>query len=669
MNAPASVGRRRFVYDIETDGLLEDMTKIHCLVLWDIDTEELFSFRNDGHPDNYARLLEGVQMLEQADLRVGHNIIKFDEPALAKLFPNDFTPNPAGKVLDTLILVRLIWPNIIDSDMLRVKKGQLPGKLIGAHGLEAWGYRLGEWKGDYSKEFVARLVADGWERTAAAKEVWRLWSQDMQDYCDQDVRSNLKLYQRCQAKGYAPRAVWDEMDMAVLCQKIEENGFPFNEQAAGSLYATLSGHRARLEDQLRTEFGMWVEQDGNAKRPSTSNASLGYWGDTHWADLNGEPLGPDQFTPKGQPNAAAKRDGVKRHFKGYPYTPIKIIEFSPTSRAHIANRLRVLYGWKPTEFTKSGDAKVDDEVVAGLPYSCAPLLLEYFTIMKRIGQLAEGNQAWLKLVTNGKIHGGYNTVGAVTRRATHSRPNIGQVPSVKSAYGKECRELFGVPKGWWQVGTDASGLELRALAHFMGLYDGGAYGKILLEGDIHTANKEAAGLDTRDQAKTFVYAFLYGAGDAKIGSIVGGTSARGKLLKSTFLAKLPALGALVKAVKAKAKNHKHLLALDGGVLHVRSDHAALNTLLQSAGALVCKKWAVLLERKLLDRGYKHGWDGSFVFLAWVHDELQIAARTEELAKEIGEASREAMKETEAYYQFKCPLDIDYKVGKNWSDCH
>lgn len=348
---------------------------------------------------------------------------------------------------------------------------------------------------------------------------------------------------------------------------------------------------------------------------------------------------------------------------------IKITEFNPASRIHIADRLTKLYGWKPVEFTPDGRAKVDEEVMARLPYDCGPLLTEYFTVIKRLGQLAEGKQAWLKLARNGRIHGSYNTVGAVTRRATHSNPNIGQVPSVGADYGRECRELFGVPAGWTQVGTDASGLELRCLAHYMARWDGGDYGRVILEGDIHTVNQEAAGLPTRNNAKTFIYGFLYGAGDGKIGEIVGGTSADGKRLRFAFLEKLPALKNLVTAVKQKAKMYKHLTALDDGLLHVRSDHAALNTLLQSAGALICKKWAVTLERMLIAEGLVHGWDGDFTFMAWVHDELQIACRTPEIAKRVCELSSAAMTKVEEYYEFRIKLEADSKIGTNWAECH
>ena len=660
----------RYVYDIETNGLLETMDRIHCLVLYDLDSGELISLKNDNPAARWSpEIEEGVRMLQDAEKRIGHNIIKFDEPALQLLFPW-FTPNVPGVVVDTLTLCRLIKPNVKDSDLGLVKRMKLDGRLIGSHSLEAWGQRLGEFKGDYAKEKLKDIRAENPDltRQEAMQIVWATWTPEMQDYCEQDVRANVAIYKWCMARGYNRQAVKDELDMAYLCAKIEANGFPFDERAGGMLYAKLAGRRAELEEELKQTFGGWVENAG-AYTPKTSSSASGYWGDSRWVYLDDTPVPADMLTAKGNPNSAAKRLGVRREFTGYPLTKIKLVEFNPKSRIHIADRLTKLYGWKPVEFTPDGRAKVDEEVMATLPYDCGPLLTEYFTVIKRLGQLAEGNQAWLKLVRNGRIHGSYNTVGAVTRRATHSNPNIGQVPSVGAEYGQECRELFGVPEGWTQVGTDASGLELRCLAHYMARWDEGAYGKVILEGDIHTVNQEAAGLPTRSNAKTFIYGFLYGAGDGKIGEIVGGTSADGKALRAKFMEGLPALASLVNAVKHKAKQHGTLNALDGGTLHVRSPHSALNTLLQSAGALICKKWAVVLERMLLEEGLVHGWDGDFAFMAWVHDELQIACRTPEIAQRVTELSAAAMAEVETYYGFRIKLDVDSKVGKDWAECH
>ena len=677
----------RLVFDIETDGLLGTCTKLHSLVVKDFDTGAVTSCCEPHNVTRkpYAPLTTGLTMLQTAEEIIGHNIIKFDVPALQKLYP---WWSPEGKITDTLVLTRLIWSNIKDGDLGRVRQKLLPGKLIGSHSLEAWGYRLRRWKGDYSKVYEQKLkdihAARGDEPPTPEeiiKFVWGSWNQDMQDYCEQDVEVTAELFQRCLNKEYPVSSTTLEHDAALLCAKIERNGFPFMEPQAVVLYGQLSGKRAELEQGLKKVFGSWAENKGEVT-PKVALAAQGYWGDTYYFDRHGNRYEPgfDDFTPKGNlKQSVVKRLGLKRQFDGYPFTKVEFVEFNPASRAHIANRLTALYGWEPQEFTAEGQVKIDETILEGLDYPTAPLLKDYFLVIKRIGQLAEGQQAWLRVVREGKIHGGINPNGAVTGRATHSFPNIAQVPKVQATkagilygleggWGFECRSLFGVPPGWVQVGTDMSGLELRCLAHFMARWDEGEYANILLNGDIHTVNQEAAGLASRDNAKTFIYAYLYGAGDAKLGSITGGGQAEGKRLRANFQAKIPALGELSKAVK-EAAARGYLVGLDGRHLHVRSAHSALNTLLQSAGALICKKWMTLLEQKLIARGYKHGWDGDFVFMAWVHDELQIAARSKEIADEIGQLSIECAREAGEFFSFRCPLTAEFKLGVNWAECH
>ena len=208
------------------------------------------------------------------------------------------------------------------------------------------------------------------------------------------------------------------------------------------------------------------------------------------------------------------------------------------------------------------------------------MLSEYLLLNKRIGQLATGKQAWLKMEKKGRLHGRVNHMGAVTSRCTHANPNMAQVPSVGAAFGVECRSLFHSPQGYSLLGADASGLELRCLAHYMAAYDGGSYASVVLEGDVHTTNQEAAGLPTRNNAKTFIYGFLYGAGDEKIGKIIGKGSTEGRRIKNKFLKKLPALKNLKDAVSLAAKERGWIKGLDGRIIPIRHSHAALNTLLQ-----------------------------------------------------------------------------------------
>jgi DNA polymerase I-like protein with 3'-5' exonuclease and polymerase domains len=552
----------------------------------------------------------GLEILRHSSIIAGHNVIKYDIPVIQKLYPW-FTVDPT-KVFDTLVATRLVWANIKDQDNKLLKEGKLPGKLWGSHSLAAWGYRLGNYKGDYS---------GGWET----------FSQEMLDYCVQDVEVTATLYEKILSKEYAQEALDLEHQVAWLMAKQERNGFCFDMPKAAVLLSKLVQRRGELERGLKEYFGTWEVRLPDFV-PARDNKTLGYK-------------------------------------KGVPVKKIKQVEFNPSSRDHIADRLINLYGWKPVDFTEGGKPMVDEVVLGKLSYPPCKQLTEYLLVQKRISQLNEGGQAWMKCEKNGKIHGSINPNGAVTGRATHSYPNISQVPSSGSPYGPECRELFCVPHGWSLVGADASGLELRCLAHFMARWDGGKYAEVLLNGDIHTENQKAAGLETRNQAKTFIYAFLYGAGDEKIGSIVGGDATHGKRLKSKFLRSLPALGKLVEAVRDAAKRG-YLTGLDGRKIHVRSSHAALNTLLQGAGAVVCKTWIVEVERRMLALGYKHGWDGDFAFCAFSHDEIQVAVRNDnKLIETYRQITADAMSSVADTYSFRCRLGTESKLGKDWNETH
>jgi DNA polymerase I-like protein with 3'-5' exonuclease and polymerase domains len=329
--------------------------------------------------------------------------------------------------------------------------------------------------------------------------------------------------------------------------------------------------------------------------------------------------------------------------------------FNLGSRQQIGRHLQY-YGWKPKQFTETGQAIVDEAVlgtVKGIPQ--AALIAEYLMIQKRVAQV----QSWLEAVKeDGRVHGYVNPNGAVTGRMTHSSPNMGQVPAVYSPYGKQCRDVWTVPEGYKLVGMDASGLELRMLAHYMN--DEG-YTNEILTGDIHTANQLASGLETRDQAKTFIYAFLYGAGDSKIGSIVGGSAKDGKRLKEKFLGNTPSLGRLRERVGV-ASGRGYVLGLDGRRVYVRSQHAALNTLLQSAGAIVMKKALCLLDE------YATKWNIDYNFIGNIHDEIQTEVR-EEKSEVFGRLATSCVEAAGIHYKLNCPLAGEFKVGNSWADTH
>ena len=667
----------RLVFDIETNGLLDELDTIHCLVFENLDTGEVFSYSSPKDIEI------GARQLMEADQIIGHNIIKFDIPALQKVYPWFTIPEP--KVLDTLVLSRLIWSDVADTDYSRIRSGKsmMPMKLAGSHSLEAWGYRLGCWKGDYAKEMKAYYLdychVNSLPKPTPediARFVWAEWSQEMQDYCEQDVEVTKRFLHLIESKNYSEQAIQLEHEVAWIIAQQERNGFGFDREKAEKLYHELTLERVELEQELTSLFEPW------------------------WA-----PAGK----PKTYKRTMRMKTGEVRE-AGATYTPVKMVVFNPGSRDHIADRLQRVRGWKPTEFTEGGKPKVDETTLGVLPYPEAKQLAKYFQIKKVLGQLADGDKAWLKFERNGRVHGSVNTNGAVTGRATHSNPNVAQVPSVGAYKGAECRGLWGpLFPDHVQVGCDVSGLELRMLAHFMAKYDGGEYGRQVVEGDVHWVNVQALGLVDlgterdeakfvvhkvfRDGTKTFIYGFLYGAGDEKIGNLIleiakaeedkaGSSTVRakyyagkkkpgvrqvkqvGRKLKANFLEQLPALKKLVEGVKNKANTNGHLKGLDGRILAVRSDHAALNVLLQSAGALVCKKWLVEFHKLLKEKNLHN-----VVYqMAWVHDEVQLSV-PREYAEEVGELCVHAISLAQEYFNIRVPLTGEYIVGANWKECH
>ena len=431
----------------------------------------------------------------------------------------------------------------------------------------------------------------------------------MLQYCVQDVLVNNALYDKIISMNYSQDAMDLEHEIHRICLEQQHFGFPFDEEKAASLYAKLSGRRDELKQIMVHTF---------------------------------------------EPNIIELK------------TKTKVLPFNPSSRQQIADRLQKR-GWEPKAYTESGQVIVNETTLKEIEDTIpeAKLLLEYLMLVKRLGQLSEGKNGWLKLSKNGRIHYSTNTLGAVTGRATASRPNVQQVPSDRAEYGKECRELFYAPKGWELMGSDQSGIELRALAHYMSEWDAGAYGKVILDGDIHTANQEAAGLESRSQAKSFIYSWLYGAGSAKIGSIVGKGAKEGTRLKEQFLKGLPALKNLQDMVQAQAKKG-NVLGLDKRVIPVRHQHASLNTLLQSCGAILAKRWVVIFHQLCKEKGYTHGVE--FQQCAWVHDEIQVLVK-QGTGDVFGALAQEAMRQTGTYYNFGIRLDADYNIGRSWADTH
>lgn len=432
------------------------------------------------------------------------------------------------------------------------------------------------------------------------------YTEELGRYCQQDVRVTRVLFKLLDSSWVGDSdSLILEHDFAQCITDQVHNGFAFDRPAAATLYAVLCQRRDELVGELQ------------------------------------EIVPPTEIVLK---------------------TKVKHLPFNPGSRQQIAKYLKST-GWVPEVFNESGSAKVDEAVLSKIDHPVAAKLSEYLMLQKRIGMLAEGTESWMKVVKpNGRIHGSVNHNGAVTGRCTHRGPNMAQVPAGKSPYGKECRSLFIAPEGKVLIGVDAAGLELRCLAHYLTKYDHGAFMKELLEGDIHTANQVAAGLPSRDDAKLFIYAFLYGAGPEKLGKIVGGGYEEGKRMQKRFLEKVPALGHLKRQVETNAELRGYLTGLDGRRLRIRSKHAALNTLLQSAGAVLMKQATILMNQRIRRAGL------AALQVGHIHDEVQFECPVEQ-AEEVCKILEQSIKDAGTELAFRCPLAGEAKVGKDWSETH
>jgi len=435
------------------------------------------------------------------------------------------------------------------------------------------------------------------------------WSQEMEDYCIQDTLVTAKLYNHLvitlQSEEFSTQSQRLEHEVQAIITKQERAGFKLDQVNALQLLSELKTKLDFIQVEMQSIFPARVESNRISKL--------------------GKPLN-DIVTP-----------------------------FNPGSRKQIAERL-IEKGWKPTKYTEKGSVIVDETTLEGIDIPEAKAIAEYLMLQKRIAQV----ESWLEAVKeDGRVHGRVITNGAVTGRMTHMSPNMAQVPNSGAVYGPECRELWIVEKGNKLVGIDSSGLELRMLAHYM---NDNEYTNEVVSGDIHTANQTASGLQTRNQAKTFIYAFLYGAGSAKIGSIVGGSAKEGQKLIDSFLRNTPKLQRLRKAASDAYAKRGRLQGLDGRKLLCRSEHSALNTLLQGAGAIVMKQAVVLLHKKLVRAKIWHE------FVVNCHDEWQIECKPED-AEAVGQHGVDAIKEAGEVFKMNCPLTGEYKVGNTWRDTH
>ena len=702
--------KRRIIIDCEADSLTP--TLIHCIVCKDTDTGEVFKFRPKsplgGHHDFKEEFLEFAKTVT---LWVGHNIIGYDMPVINRLLGGE--PIPFDKCIDTLVLSRLFRP----SPAFESRKG-FYNRSYG-HGLAAWG--------DYFK--FPKIKFNDWSK----------FSEEMLDYCVQDVQLGEKVHIELwnhERMGFSDESILLEHNVAFMLWQQEQNGFYLDQDKVKKLEQETSDLLKDMDSRLQHLFPPEFKLVRNLEKKLKKDGTVG----TVFTRIL------TAYRTNEDCKAEEQEDGS--------YNLYAKETFNPKSSKHIAKRLLAV-GWKPRHYTDKGNIKTDK---VSLIEAITELLeahpeLESLRCLSDYSIVADRHQKavkWQELAKeDGRVHGRINPIGAGTHRCSHFNDNMANIASVTTkkkpisdfnldeienlkpfdffdkgskvflersndnvefalpglpgAYGWDSRACWSTPsKDLCIVGADASGIQLRALAHYM---NDKTYIEALLSSDIHVVHQHAAGISSRPKAKTFIYAWLLGGGDEKIGSIVGVTEEEyedlfrfarerkrwGKTLlegfmsglrkkgrkadkktvatiikgfktKEQFLERTPALKRLKKEDIPKATKEGYLTGIDGRKLWIPNEHLAMSLYLQGFEAVIMKKAMELYHNDLKAKGIP------FKQVAFVHDEFQIETRWE-YGDIVGKAAVDAIKKAGELYGSNCPLDGEYKIGTSWAQTH
>jgi len=685
-------------WDVESNGLLDTISKLHCVGV-DFEGAGTKKVISAADQPGYQPCAEALQALALADIRIGHNSLDFDERAVMRLFPQ--VDLSKGRPLDTLIIARLLFAK---PQKTAPNNHKVPPQLRSRHSLEAWGYRLGEHKTHYDppKDEHGNL--------------WQIWEPPMQAYMMQDIKTLRKLFTFLMSRKPSQRAITIEHDFSQIMARQEAWGFKFNMPKAQALAARLHKDEREMEAKLVSHFGEWWAPDNEVYVKKTRKVKmLGF---------------PDvtrlRFNEKGKALKPYVGPPLMEYEEGASYTPVERRVFNPKSRDDVKFKLAQMYGWKPTKFNmptknkKTGkmnppSPKIDDEVLRQLPWPEAQKLADYYVVIKAIGYLSSGANAWLSLAqTAGKcpccgeetfrIHGRVIHIGTYTHRCAHMKPNMGQVISVvkdeqkepvyglAGGYGADCRELFEATHGFVLCGTDASGIQLRLFGHYLAPFDGGEYARIVDKEDPHAWLRDVVGCDLlgpgdigRGKGKTIGYARLLGGGDLRLGQIAAPDEKApeqkkvGKLIRDRLAKRFGAEILLKEAVTAKVMERGYVIGLDGRRVDVLKAHTGLATLLQSGEAIVMKLAIKILDRILQEElGWRCGVlpsgllrpidEVDYEFCANVHDEFQTDVRPH-LSKQYREQADGSIVKAGEILKLQCPLKGDSREGKNWLETH
>lgn len=610
------------IFDIETDNLYHKVTKLHCIALKRIGVDdEVLLFDNIVNP-----ISDGLNILCNADRLIGHNIIQYDIPVLEKLYNIKLTRN----VLDTLNLSMICFPE------------------YRKHGLEDWGTRLGFEK--FNPVTGKEYTDEEWkERKKIKQTVWDNYTVEMGAYCKQDVRVAELVLWKCNVDELDPNVIKLSNDFSWIIADQVNNGCRIDKEGLEKLQAQIEVEEKRASEELLKQLPTFIDYDFKVYKRNNKNQNIKA-GDIEAIEIK---------------------------------TP-----FNLQSTYHWMRYLKEKYGFEPPLVRRKGKEEptpcLDDEVLAGIEYKYPEVkdLLLWKTANKIRKMIYTGDTSVYNLLDEkGIIRGGVKTDGTVSGRCAHNNPNLATMPGVRTnddgiilgirgKYAYEVRSLFIPRDGFVQVGFDAKGLEYMCLAHYINNKHFSV--DVIENGDIHTFTQNALGFETRKQAKTFEYAYLYGAGKQKLADgLSQGTGCTvtvqdvNKYIKK-FTDALPGLEELHNNLREQFRNKGTITGLDGRELHARSEHSLLNLLLQSSGAVVMKYCLVCFKEELDKVGMKLHTDYSF--LLNVHDEIQAEVKPDkvELYKEC---AQRAVDRTNKELKLNCRLQIDIKVGKSWAECH
>ena len=517
----------------------------------------------------------------------------------------DFDAPILDKLWGTNLTIDKLYDTLVLSQILSPQRE-------GGNSLKAWGVRLG----------FDKLSFDNFDK----------FSEEMVTYCKKDVLLTEKLYNKLtkdkEEYKFSDKSIELEHKIRDVIRRQTEHGFYLDEQKAHTLYIETKSKADKIKSDIRMQ-------------------------------LKPKPVVDKEVKVKFKKDGSISKIGLRGHDISGDCTLFKYQEFNLDSPKQIVERMNE-FGWKPVDFTPKGTPRVTENNLATLPDN-APDVAKKVAEWKMLETRWKTINSWLdNLGRDGRIHGRVQTLGTVTGRMSHSDPNMANIISVRKPYGYESRSCWTVQdtSRYCLVGMDAQGLELRMLAHYMG---DPIYSSIVVDGDPHTENQKKAQLPTRDMAKTFIYAFLYGAGVAKIGKIVNGSPADGTALKKRFLKNLPSLQRLIDKVQTAAQRG-HIRGLDGRRIFIRHQHAALNTLLQGAGAIVCKQWSIFMDEAIQrERLNAH-------LVNTIHDELQYEVDKDH-ATHIIELADSTMQDVGKFFNMRVRLNAEARQGNNWAETH